>query len=256
MISFKFDNDNHNDIDIDNDSLKIGEINNTFGFNRNSIVEKSHHLNTNKDNNAEKNQNTNKNIFQINHESSTGLTYKNKEILPEFYPINIILEKVSNDKIKNKLKVAELEKTYEYNYMESLNKIYKKYQKEYDYNYFKNENKEKEKRGRKRKSDRPIIEHNRMTADNIIKKIKIIVMKNIIDFLNQLLKETTKNAKLYRLAYKYSNQLNRAVEFKFLRMKLKELVSLDISPKYIKVKKCYNSEIITKIIKKRRKFNR
>ena len=81
-------------------------------------------------------------------------------------------------------------------------------------------------------------------------------MKNIIDFLNQLLKETTKNAKLYKLAYKFSNQLNRAVKFKFLRMKLKELVSLDISPKYIKVQKCYNSEIITKIIKKRRKFNR
>ena len=29
-----------------------------------------------------------------------------------------------------------------------------------------------------------------MTADNIIKRIKIIIMKNIIDFLNQLLKET------------------------------------------------------------------
>ena len=154
MISFKFDNDNHNDIDIDNDSLKIGEINNTFVFNRNSIVEKSHHLNTNKDNNAEKNQNTNKN------ESSTGLAYKNKEILPEFYPINIILEKVSNDKIKNKLKLAELEKTYECDYMGSLNKIWKKYQKEYDYNYSKNENREKERRDRKRKSYHPIIEHN------------------------------------------------------------------------------------------------
>ena len=75
-------------------------------------------------------------------------------------------------------------------------------------------------------------------------------MKNIIDFLNQLLKETTKNAKLYRLDYKYSNQLNREVEFKLLRMKLKELVSLDISPKYATVKKSFNKEIITKIIKK------
>ena len=89
-----------------------------------------------------------------------------------------------------------------------------------------------------------------MTADNIIKRIKIIIMKNIIDFLNQLLKETTKNAKLYRLDYKYSNQLNREVEFKLLRMKLKELVSLDISPKYVKVKESFNKEIITKIIKK------
>ena len=135
----KFDNDN----DKDNDSLVIDEINNIFGpneifpsntfspdsnifnsslyykDNRNYIAEESHYLNTNKDNNAEKNQNTNKN------ESSTGLTYKNKEILPEFYPINIILEKVSNDKIKNKLKLAELEKTNECDYMGSLNKIWK-----------------------------------------------------------------------------------------------------------------------------------
>ena len=147
MLSFKFDNDYVNDNDNDNESLIIDEINNTFGFNihmieifpsnmispdsnifnpppyykdnTNYIAEESHHLNTNKDNNAEKNQNTNKN------ESSTGLTYKNKEILPEFYPINIILEKVSNDKIKNKLKLAELEKTNECDYMGSLNKIWK-----------------------------------------------------------------------------------------------------------------------------------
>ena len=278
MLSFKFDNDYVNDNDNDNESLIIDEINNTFGFNihmieifpsnmispdsnifnpppyykdnTNYIAEESHHLNTHKDNNAEINQNTNKNIFQINHESSTDLTYKNKEILPEFYPMNIILEKVTNDKIKNKLKLAELEKTYEYKYMESLNKIWKKYQKEYDYNYSKNENRKKERRGRKRKYNHPIIEHNRMTADNIIKKIKNIIMKNIIDFLNQLLKETTKNAKLYKLAYKFSDQLNRALEFKFLRMKLKELVSLDISPKYVRVQKSFNKEIITKIIKK------
>ena len=87
-----------------------------------------------------------------------------------------------------------------------------------------------------------------MTEDNIIKKIKIIIMKNIIDFLNQLLKETTKNAKLYKLAYKC--QRSRAVEFKLLRMKLKELVSLEISPKYVKIKKTFNKEITTKIIKK------
>jgi len=89
-----------------------------------------------------------------------------------------------------------------------------------------------------------------MTEDNIIKKIKIIIMKNIIDFLNQLLKETTKNVKLYKLAYKYTDQRNQAVEFKLLRMKLKELVSLEISPKYGRVKKTFNKEITTKIIKK------
>ena len=44
--------------------------------------------------------------------------------------------------------------------MESLNKKWKKYQKEYDYYYSKNENREKERRDTKRKSYHPIIEHN------------------------------------------------------------------------------------------------
>ena len=192
-----------------------------------------------------------KNLFKVNKEKSTNIpTFKNKEILPEFYSMNKILETIFNDKIKNKLKAAELEKTNEYNYMESLNKIWKKNQKQYDYNYSKNENREKERRGRKRKSSLPIIEHNRMTADNIIKKIKIIIMKNIIDFLNKLFKETTENVKLCKLDYKYSNAINRAIEFKLFRMQLKELVSPDISPKYVKVHKYYNREIIEKMINK------
>ena len=78
--------------------------------NRNYIAEESHYPNTNKDNNAEINQNINKNIFQLKHENSKGLTYKNKEILPEFYPIIIILEKDSNDKIKNKKKTCRVRK--------------------------------------------------------------------------------------------------------------------------------------------------
>ena len=206
-------------LNIDDDIL-FDEISNTFGFNqfieetyspnvtlpsidgfnntslymdnKSYMSEEINYINPNKDI---------KNLFIVNNENSTNIkASRNKEILPEFYSMNKILDKIISDEVKNKLKVAELEKTNEYNYMESLNKIYKKYQKEYDYNYSKNENTEKEKRGRKRKSDRPIKEHNRMTADNIIKRIRIIIMKNIINFLNQLLKETTNNAKLYKLA--------------------------------------------------------
>ena len=269
MFNLKIDNDNNslltdeiNNIDFNiliNEiffpnmivpNLNIFNSSPYYKDNRSYISEERNHPNINKDNNAEINL-INKNIFQIKYEKSTNTTtFKNKEIIPEFYSMNKIIEKIFNDGIKNELKAAELEKTNEYNYMESLNKIWKKNQKQYDYNYSENEKREKERRGRKRKSNFPIIEHNRMTADNIIKKIKNIIMKNIIDFLNQLLKETTKNVKLCKLDYKYSNQINRAVEFKLLRMKLKELASLDISPKYVKVQKYYNREIIKKIINK------
>ena len=257
-------------LNIDDDSLLIDGISNTFGYK--PFIEETYSLNMalpktdnfnsisfSMDNSSYKSKEINhinpnkdiKNLFKVNKEDSTYFkTYKNKEILPAFYSTNKILEKIFNDEIKNKLKAAELEKTNEYNYMESLNKIWKKYQKQYDLNYSKNKNKEKERRGRKRKSNLPIIEHNRMTADNIIKKIKIIIMKNIIDFLNKLFKETTENVKLCKLDYKYSNAINRAIEFKLFRMQLKELVSLDISPKYVKVHKYYNKEIIEKMINK------
>ena len=174
-------------ININNDSSLIDEISNTFDFNqfiddtyspnmtlpsidnfnfislymdnRSYMSEEINYINPNKDI---------KKLFIVNSQNSTNIkTCKDKEILPEFYSMNKILDKIFNDEVKNKLKVAELEKTNEYNYMESLNKIWKKYQKEYDYNYFKNENTEKEKRGRKRKFDRPIKEHNRMTADKL-----------------------------------------------------------------------------------------
>ena len=130
-------------ININNDSSLIDEISNTFDFNqfiddtyspnmtlpsidnfnyisyymdnRSYMSEETYHINQNKDI---------KKLFIVNNENSTNIkTYINKEILPEFYSMNKILEKIFNDEVKNKLKVAELEKTNEYNYMESLKGI-------------------------------------------------------------------------------------------------------------------------------------
>ena len=135
-------------ININNDSSLIDEISNTFDFNqfiddtyspnmtlpsidnfnfislymdnRSYMSEEINYINPNKDI---------KKLFIVNNENSTNIkTYINKEILPEFYSMNKILDKIFNNEVKNKLKVAELEKTNEYNYMESLNKIWKKYQ--------------------------------------------------------------------------------------------------------------------------------
>ena len=64
-----------------------------------------------------------------------------------------------------------------------MNRKWKKGEKVYNYHYFdglKIENIGEKKRGRKPQLNCPIIEHNRMTADNIIKKIKSISIKNAI----------------------------------------------------------------------------
>ena len=86
-----------------------------------------------------------------------------------------------------------------------------------------------------------------MSADNIIKKIKSILIKYIIVFFNLLFKQLTKNAQLLKFDYKYSNQLNRRVEFNLFKMKLEDLASLNTSTKYVKFEKCYNKEIKRKI---------
>jgi len=108
---------------------------------------------------------------------------------------------------------------------------------------------EKSKRGRKTNSISMNV-HDKMAPDNIIKKIKAIIFKNILIFLNNLLEgETNSNIKFLNLDYnKYINKLNISFEKKLLSMKLKDLLSLDISPKF-KEKDDNNKEII-KIIEK------
>ena len=127
--------------------------------------------------------------------------------------------------------------------MESLDRKWKKGEKVYNYHYFdglKIENIGEKKRGRKPRLNCPIIEHNRMTADNIIKKIKSISIKNAIGFLNQLFRKLNKNIQLLKLDFRYSKQLKREVDFKLLEKKLKDLASLDISSKYKKFTAYYN----------------
>lgn len=187
---------------------------------------------------------------ETNNEKSTDyLTSKIIKELPNFISIIQILDKIDNDEIRKKIKDGEIEKTNEYKYLESLDKKWKKVAKEYKFHYF-NENIGEKKRGRKPRPNYPIVEHTKMSADNIVKKIKSILIKYIIIFFNLLFKQLTKNAQLLKLNYKYSNQLKRRVEFNLFKMKLEDLASLDISPKYVKFEQCYNKEIIRKIKEK------
>ena len=252
----RFNIDNYKIIDND-ENFDIFSFNNIFSFidlsSMDSINSSCLYFNNYDDTVKESNNisKDNKILFLIKSEKSTyEVINKNTEILPEFYSMNKISDKILNDEIKNKLKDTEIEKTTEYKYLETLNKKLKKLQKDNHSNNtnLKNENIIKKKRGRAPLSNRP--EHNRMSADNIIKKIKCILMKNIFTFLNKILKSTTKDVQILKLDYKYCNQLNRSVEFKLLKMKLKQLMSLDISPKYSKLQKYYNKEIIEKIINK------
>ena len=115
------------------------------------------------------------------------------------------------------------------------------------------ESKEKIKRGRKIKLENPYrIEHNKFSEDNIIRKIKVKIFAYPLIFINNILKRNKKNKyKLYKINYKYINQVKKVKDLEYLDMSLKDLYSFDISSKYKKFGKTHNKNIIIKIIEKK-----
>ena len=107
--------------------------------------------------------------------------------------------------------------------------------------------------GRKRKSDNTERKHTKDNPDNIIKKCKGIFFQYIIIYVNLLIKEykTNKEEKieLLKLNYnKYVNKLKKECELELFEMKLKDLVSFEISDKY-KNSKDFNKKKMNKILK-------
>lgn len=189
------------------------------------------------------------------------LSIKNEDkekILPDFYSINLILEKIGENinepKLKNILLELSQKKTiqdsYEYNFMEFL-KRKRKRKKENKNNPEENQrNEEPKKRGRKRKKYKENGKHNKMSHDNIIKKIKSKILNFILlNFLNKLLLILEEKEKLIKLDSKYIKNLKKDFDLKLLKMPLKDLYSLNISDKYKKDKN-HNKVIIKGIMKK------
>ena len=74
-------------------------------------------------------------------------------------------------------------------------------------------------------------EHNRMTANNIIKKIKSEIFKYMILFINNIIGTINLiyNHKIYKKDYELINRLNREIDIKYLNMAIKYLMSLNVS---------------------------
>ena len=120
----------------------------------------------------------------------------------------------------------------------------------------KKEDVKKSKRGRKIKdkdnTNLNKIEHNKYSEDNIIKKIKTKILWYPLLFLNNILKTTIGDkCKLYKLAHKYSTQIKKEIDLFYLKISLKDLYSLDVSPKLGNIPSNYNKIIINKILEKK-----
>ena len=178
-----------------------------------------------------------KTIFKTNLKEEEPILYSFDDIKKIFK--NVLYKKKFSSKInKNFIKDEQIEAIY-------LNKkrlrVYK--DDEYINGFLENENNQNYEQGNKKKRGRISIsniegreEHDRMTSDNIIKKIKDIIFKYLTQFLNNIIddkKIRKENNKIYRIDYCFINQLNREIDLRYLNMPLKNLFSLlDISPKY------------------------
>ena len=120
----------------------------------------------------------------------------------------------------------------------------------------KEEDVKKTKRGRRMNDEdnknKSKIEHNKYSQDNIIKKIKAKILCYSLLFLNNVLKSTIKDkVKLYKLDYKYANQLKKGIDLDYLKMSLKDLYSMNVSPKFRSIKNDFNKITINNILDKK-----
>ena len=111
--------------------------------------------------------------------------------------------------------------------------------------------------GRKRKDDNKKGNHTRNDVDNIMKKCKNTLFHNVIEYValvvNSLKSDKKEEFLLLNLSYEYIDILKKDNELALFKMKLKELVSLDISSKYSLIEdKEFNKKNINKILKEER----
>ena len=109
---------------------------------------------------------------------------------------------------------------------------------------------DRQKRGRKPAKKECYKEHDKMEADNIIKKIKAEFFKYMVLFINNIICTINLiyNHKIYKIDYELINRLNREIDLKYLNMTIKDLLSLNVSPKFKKIDKESNKNYIEKIL--------
>lgn len=111
----------------------------------------------------------------------------------------------------------------------------------------------KRKRGRLKIGNKTFIVHDKMSPDNILKKIKSKMLNYyIINFINDFLDG---HKKLKKLDYKYINTLIREKELNSLRETLGILFSLDVTKRYSNLQSDYNKKIIDEKIKGKEEDN-
>ena len=169
-----------------------------------------------------------------------------------FEKIQQILLHCNNSYLKDilgKMKTEKIDKDQIYMKLMNINIIKDRKQRKSENKI--SENKNIFGQGRKKKIDLTERAHDKFCSDNVIKKIKAILFKNLIIFCNNVLKSEKINIKLKNINYK-NNKLSKQNELKLFEMTIEQLISKEISPKYTNFNSNYNKEKIAQILKERK----
>jgi len=206
-------------------------------------------------------QNYNFNLNEFKREQEFNL--KNNDSLSSSSPSPSIANNFSFQEIEKFLKQTELTSNEE-NYCQE--------EKKRDLNsnevpqkkiYFKTNNNQSlnasnsfKKMGRKRKSDNTKGEHNKFSDDNMRRKIKHIVLKSLMEFINYKIKEVFNGKIGYSILKKELLTLNKeqksdaTVKYnqQFLSKTLSEIFSQDISARFSNFPSNHNKLLINKLV--------
>lgn len=108
------------------------------------------------------------------------------------------------------------------------------------------------KRGRKTDKENSKKFHDKMSPDNILRKIQNLYITFLIDFVNQLIKSEPeiKELSFFKFDYGFKKTVTKVFEDELKQFKLSELFILKPNNKYKKFPSTYNKDIFNKISQK------
>ena len=243
--SFDCINQNNNIININEDE--------ECGQNNYNVNEKKNIINTNRTKIYEKTNLT----TGIEPEPDKNSLAKNNEILnnkmPNYYPLKYLTEKYEDILKELSLNISEKDEKLENAENEMLLKIKRKIKIEddyYSYDEVIEDNQNKNKKGRKRKDDNSQRKHNEFSSDNIMKKIKRILYKYLLIFINEIIKECIRETENIIIIEPLDNKCILDLKIKenriYLNQTIKELLSDVKNKNNIKIllKKESNNEVL------------
>ena len=122
--------------------------------------------------------------------------------------------------------------------------------------YIKKPFKEKKKFRRNIKSDECLGEYNKFSDDNVLRKIRSVVLNNVLAFINDNIKKmnsdldnnSLKYLQLFKLKQNETNKGRVGYNKKLLNRTLKSIFSEDISNKYSRYSPKHNKDLIEQLL--------